>query len=158
MRTALLRGTAAVLLTAAAAGCSSATATTSSAPPGSRISVSGAYIPLPAGGSTEMAAGYLVLRNTGGQADTLTGVSSPQAASVTMHQSTATTMQPLDAVPVPAHGTVTFARGGRHLMLMGLAETPKVGHQVQLRLEFKDAGTVTVSATIEPLTYQPPGS
>jgi copper(I)-binding protein len=43
-------------------------------------------------------------------------------------------------------------------MLMGLAETPKVGHQVQLRLEFKDAGTVTVSATIEPLTYQPPGS
>ncbi|WP_051942696.1 copper chaperone PCu(A)C [Streptacidiphilus rugosus] len=117
------------------------------------VTVSGAYIPLPS--MPDMAAGYFVVRNGGGTAVTLTGVTSPEAGSVTMHESTATTMVDLQQVTVPAHGSVAFARGGRHLMLMGLHPQPKVGERVELKLAFQGAPPVTVEATVQPMTYQP---
>ncbi|RAG86518.1 hypothetical protein DN069_06045 [Streptacidiphilus pinicola] len=138
----------------ALAGCSSsgsASGTAQASPP--RLSVSGAYIPLPS--LPDMAAGYLVVRNDGGRAATLTGVTSPQAQSVSMHQSTASTMLDTPTVQIPAHGTVAFARGGRHLMLMGLSPAPKLGARIELNLRFDDAAPVTVQATVQPLTYQP---
>ncbi|WP_042383161.1 copper chaperone PCu(A)C [Streptacidiphilus melanogenes] len=146
----------------ALAGCSSSGATAAPAAPATpvahaaaapRISVSGAYIPLPS--LPDMAAGYFVLRNDGDEAATLTGVTSPQAQSVSMHESTASTMVDTPTVRVPAHGVVTFARGGRHLMLMGLHPAPKLGARVDLTLRFDDAAPVTVQATVQPLTYQP---
>jgi copper(I)-binding protein len=103
----------------------------------------------------DMAAGYFVLRNDGDKAATLTGVSSPEAQSVSMHQSTASTMVDTPTVRIPAHGVVTFARGGRHLMLMGLNPAPKLGARIELSLRFDDAAPVTVQATVQPLTYQP---
>lgn len=120
-----------------------------------RISVTGAYIPLPAGG--DLAAGYFTLHNTGGSAAVLTGVTSPQASQVSMHQSTETSMTDLAQVKVPAHGTVSFSRGGRHVMITGLAPAPKLGQQVELRLAFRDSAAITVRATIEPITYRPSG-
>lgn len=137
------------------AGCSSSGAAKASTPAasGPKLSVSGAYIPMPS--LPDMAAGYFVLRNDGDRAATLIAVSSPQAQSVSMHRSTASTMVDLPTVQVPPHGAVTFARGGRHLMLMGLHPAPKVGALVQLNLRFDDAPPVTVEATVQPLTYQP---
>ncbi|MEZ0064253.1 copper(I)-binding protein [Streptacidiphilus sp. MAP12-20] len=132
------------------AGCASSTPAATFAP---EVTVSGAYIPLPS--LPDMAAGYFVLRNGGDTAVTLTGVTSPQAQSVTMHESTASTMVELPNVAVPAHGSVTFARGGRHLMLMGLAPKPTLGQRVELKLSFDGAPPVTVEATVQPMTYQP---
>jgi copper(I)-binding protein len=134
----------------ALAGCSSSGDAGASAP---QLSVSGAYIPLPS--LPDMAAGYFVLRNNGDKAATLTGVTSPEAQSVSMHQSTASTMVDTPTVRIPAHGVVTFARGGRHLMLMGLNPAPKLGARIELNLRFDDAAPVTVQATVQPLTYQP---
>ncbi|MEY9938069.1 copper chaperone PCu(A)C [Streptacidiphilus sp. MAP5-3] len=148
-----------------AAGCSSpgtssqatssaAASTTADAGTGTpKLSVSGAYIPLPS--APDMAAGYFVLTNAGDKAARLTGVTSTQAQSVSMHQSTATTMVDLPSVTVPAHGQVAFARDGRHLMLMGLAAQPKVGQHIALTLRFDDAAPLDVEATVQPLTYQP---
>jgi copper(I)-binding protein len=118
-----------------------------------KLSVSGAYIPQPS--APDMAAGYFVLTNTGDRAAQLTGVTSPQAQSVTMHQSTATTMVDLPSVTVPAHGQVAFARDGKHLMLMGLTAEPKVGQHIALTLRFDDAAPLAVDAIVQPLTYQP---
>ena len=149
---------AALAVPLALAGCSSpgspsgsASGSAQASPP--RLTVSGAYIPLPS--LPDMAAGYLVVRNDGGRAATLTGVTSPQAQSVSMHQSTASTMLDTPTVRIPAHGTVVFARGGRHLMLMGLSPAPKLGARIELMLRFDDAAPVTVQATVQPLTYQP---
>lgn len=136
----------------ALAGCSSGAAK-AAAVAAPLLSVSGAYVPLPS--LPDMAAGYFVLRNEGDKAATLTGVTSPEAKSVSMHQSSASTMVDTPTVRIPAHGTVTFARGGRHLMLMGLDPAPKLGAHIQLNLRFDDAAPVTVQATVQPLTYQP---
>lgn len=137
-------------LALALAACSSGSPAKAPAP---ELSVSGAYIPLPS--LPDMAAGYFVLRNDGDAAATLTGVTSPEAKAVSMHQSTASTMVETPTVRIPAHGTVTFARGGRHLMLTGLSPAPKLGAHIQLKLRFADAAPVTVQATVQPLTYQP---
>ncbi|MEZ0092812.1 copper chaperone PCu(A)C [Streptacidiphilus sp. EB129] len=159
MRRAALAGAlGAVLLGAAGvAGCgaghgTAAGAAGTTAPP--LIAVTGAYIPLPA--SPDMAAAYFALANTGGSDDALVGVSSPNAQSAELNESTATSMDAISEVAVPAHGSALLARGGKHIMLMGLKPAPAVGQTVDLRLTFRKSGTITVHATVEPLTYQPP--
>ncbi|MDH6112084.1 copper(I)-binding protein [Kitasatospora sp. MAP12-15] len=118
-----------------------------------RLSVSDSYVPLPAGDG--MAAGYLTVSNSGGGADKLLKVTSPGASSVTLHQSTDTTMQEVDSLPVPAHGSLQLARGGKHLMIMGWAKPPAVGDQLELDLTFEHSGTIAVRVPVEPLTYRP---
>jgi copper(I)-binding protein len=152
-RTSALALAAALPLVLAGCGSSGSHGSADAATGGAHLSVTGAYIPLPS--MPDMAAGYFVLHNDGDQAATLTGVTSPDAQSVSMHQSTASTMVDLPTVQVPAHGTVTFARDGRHLMLMGLHPAPKVGARIELNLRFQGAAPVTVQATVQPLTYQP---
>ncbi|MER8183419.1 copper chaperone PCu(A)C [Kitasatospora sp. NPDC094015] len=116
--------------------------------------VSDPYIPLPAvaGG---MGAGYLTVRNEGGDADQLVSVSSPAATSITLHRSAETTMQELSSLPVPAHGSLELARGGNHLMIMGWQQPPAVGDELELDLTFARSGTISVKVPVKPLTYRP---
>ena len=119
-----------------------------------KVSVSGAYVPLSA--TPDMAVAYFDIDNTGGSADRLINVTSPDAQSAEMDQSTATSMDAINGgVAVPAHATTAFARDGKHVMLMDLSPAPKLGGQVELRLTFQHSGTITVQATVQPLTYQP---
>ncbi|MGK4582265.1 copper chaperone PCu(A)C [Kitasatospora sp. HPMI-4] len=118
------------------------------------LSVADSYIPLPAtpGG---MAAGYLTVKNTGSADDQLVKVSSPGAESVTMHRSTDSTMQEVDALDVPAHGTLALDRGGNHLMIMGWQKTPAVGDKLELDLTFAKGDKISVQVPVKPLTYRP---
>lgn len=118
-----------------------------------RLSMVDPYIPLPAAGS--MAAGYLTVRNDGPGADQLVKVSSPTAASVTMHRSSESTMMEIDSFPVPAHGALELSRGGNHLMIMGLNPPPVVGGSVELDLTFSKSGTIAVKMPVQPITYRP---
>ncbi|MGW4898599.1 copper chaperone PCu(A)C [Kitasatospora sp. NPDC004240] len=117
------------------------------------LSVADPYIPLPPAGGT--AAGYLTVRNDGGGGDQLIKVSSPGAASVTMHRSTAGTMEQVDRLEVPAHGALQLARGGNHLMIMGWGKAPALGDEVELDLTFAQAGTIAVKVPVRELTYRP---
>ncbi|AUY50578.1 copper chaperone PCu(A)C [Streptomyces sp. CB01881] len=117
-----------------------------------RLSVAGSYIPLPPAGG--MAAGYLTVRNDGGQ-DQLVKVSSPAAQSVTMHRSTASTMEQVERLDVPAHGALQLARGGTHLMIMGWQKTPALGDELELDLTFARTGTISVKVPVKELTYRP---
>ena len=119
-----------------------------------RITVSHAYIPLPA--TPDMAVAYFDLTNAGGSADRLLSVSSPSVQSAELNQSTETSMHTIDGVDVPAHGEADLARGGTHVMLMGLDPAPRIGQTIELKLSFQHTGTITVQATVQPLTYQPP--
>lgn len=118
-----------------------------------RLSVADSYVPMPAGDA--MAAGYLTVSNGGGQSDKLLKVTSPGASSVTLHQSTDTTMTEIDSLPVPAHGSLQLSRGGYHLMIMGWAKPPAVGDQLELDLTFEHSGTIAVQVPVKPLTYRP---
>jgi copper(I)-binding protein len=153
MRRAPLLAASGAALVIGAGGLAAGAENTPPTPP--RLSVSGAYVPQPA--SPDVAAAYLVVRNTGGSPDTLLSVTSPDATGVSLHRTTADSMAELGDAPVPAHGELVLARGGTHLMLMGMAHRPAVGGTVVLRLRFARSGTLTVRAAVEPLTYQPGG-
>ncbi len=145
---------AAVLGLSALAACGASGGSGASDGSPARISVSDAYIPLPA--SPDMAVAYFDLSNGGGSADRLLGISSPSVQSAALNQSTTTSMHAIDGVDVPAHGEADLARGGTHVMLMGLSPAPRIGQTIELKLSFQHSGTITVQATVQPLTYQPP--
>lgn len=117
-----------------------------------RLTVGEAFIPEPV--TTGMAAGFFTVKNAGG-ADTLTSVTSDLAAKVTLHSTSGGTMRERASFPVPAHGTLTFGRGGNHVMFEQLTRKPKVGATVHLTLHFKRSGTVDVTVPVKPATYNP---
>ena len=71
---------------------------------------------------TAMSAGYLTLTNNTTQAIRITRVSSPEFASVEMHESVLedgmARMYPLGELTILPGQSIEFARGGKHLMLM----------------------------------------
>ena len=86
------------------------------------------------------AAGYLTLRNTGDTEIALTGASSASYRQIMVHLSAGvggmSGMVPVARLPVPAHGTVTLAPGGYHLMLMHAKHPITPGRKVMVTLIF----------------------
>ncbi len=103
------------------------------------------------------AAGYMVLRNTGDGMAILTGASSPDCAMLMLHQSQeqsgTSTMTMVSSITVPAHGSVTFAAGGYHLMCMQPKMT--VGQRAPLALHFKDGAVLLLMAPVYGATSAP---
>jgi len=95
---------------------------------------------------------FLGIRNTGGAADRLIGVSSPLAKKAEIHQSAMTDgvmkMRHVMHVEIPAGKMVMFKPGGFHIMLMGMTKAIKAGAHVPLTLTFERAGKVTVHADV----------
>jgi len=87
------------------------------------------------------AAAYFTLHG-GKQGAILIAVSSPDAKSAQMHESMemngVSSMAPLTQVAAPAGGKITFAPGGKHVMLFGL----KPGAKVRLHFAFADGKTL----------------
>ena len=94
------------------------------------------------------AAGYFVLHNNGDAAVELVGAASPACGMLMLHQSKQVNgvekMLMVNSIKVPAHGSVTFAPGGYHLMCMKPTAAMQVGQSVQVTLSF--AGGDKVSA------------
>jgi copper(I)-binding protein len=71
---------------------------------------------------TEMRAGYLALTNNTNVAIIIDGITSPDFATVQMHETLIedgiASMRALKRLPIQAGQTVLFERGGKHLMLM----------------------------------------
>ncbi len=64
------------------------------------------------------------------------------------HMAGAMTMAPIADVPVPAHGTLAFAPGGRHVMLYDISPDVKPGDSVPLRFEFAQGAPIAIEATV----------
>lgn len=96
--------------------------------------------------------GYL--RIDSARADRLVGATSQVATSVEMHSMTmdgdVMRMRKLDAIDVPAGGTVELKPGGLHLMLMGLKAPLAPGATFPITLKFEQAGEVQVQAKVAP--------
>jgi copper(I)-binding protein len=96
---------------------------------------------------------YLTVRNTGVEADRLTGVSTDAAERCELHLSETSngvmTMQMVDSIEVSAGGAATFAPQGAHIMLMGLKAPLKKGAHFPATLHFEKAGDVAVDVLVQ---------
>ncbi len=90
-------------------------------------------------------AGFLTVGNSGG-ADRLVGVSCACSQTAELHSMAmdggVMKMRKLEAIDIPAKGSVVLEPGGMHLMLIGLKAPLAEGQSVPLELRFDKAGVV----------------
>jgi periplasmic copper chaperone A len=95
------------------------------------------------------AAGYFTLSNDSATTRALTGAQSPACGTLMLHKSISENgverMVMEKRIPVPAHGQLTFAPGGYHLMCMQPTKEVRPGNSVPVTLKFADGGTLTAS-------------
>lgn len=98
-------------------------------------------------------AGYFVVVNDSDAPHTLTDVSTPAFGMAMMHRTesngSTSTMVGVDSVPVPAHGSISFAPKGYHVMLEQPAHALKIGSTLPLTLSFDDGSKVTANCAIK---------
>jgi periplasmic copper chaperone A len=87
-------------------------------------------------------AGYVTLNNSGDEAVTITGVSTPAAGHTMLHDvetadDGSRRMVHLHHLAIPAAESVVLAPGGKHLMLMKLTEVPAPGEIVEICFHLK---------------------
>ena len=103
-----------------------------------------------------MSAGYLTLTNNSKESITITRVSSPNYASVELHESVVkegvARMRALKKLDIPADTSTILAPGGKHLMLMrprvsiDRASTDKVAVD-SVSLQFYDGANLLLTVT-----------
>ena len=103
----------------------------------------------------KLAAGYLVLRNTGASPDRLLSVSSAAAARVETHvtvkEGDINRMREVKGYEIPAKGNFELKPGGAHLMFIDPAHPLKEGDKVPATLRFQRAGEVKVEFSVRAL-------
>lgn len=102
------------------------------------------------------AAGYFTLSNDTAKAQELVGAASPACGMLMLHRSVQQNgmdrMSMVKSIPVPAHGEVTFAPGGYHLMCMSPSKEMVPGHSVPVTLRFADGNSVTANFPVRGAT------
>ncbi len=109
----------------------------------------------------EVGAGYLEIRNNGASPDRLTG-GSADFADVEVHQMSmqggVMKMRAVkDGLEIPAHGAVTLAPTGYHIMFTGLKRPLVKGETVKATLTFEHAGAVSVDFPVQGIGAAGPG-
>lgn len=100
-------------------------------------------------------AAFMVLMNTGDQDDRLVAAKSDVAARVELHthreiaDGVMKMMEVEEGFAIPAGGTHMLARGGDHVMFMGLNEPFADGDTVAVTLVFEHAGEVAVEIPVD---------
>jgi len=147
----------ALLLAAALAACGQdASQPAASKPPSASgavigdLSIADARVRPPMGGQS-IAAAYLTVENAGA-ADRLIAARSAAAEMIELHtnekQGDVMTMRRVEAVDIPAGGSVELAPGGLHLMLFGVDADALAAGIVDVTLTFETAGEITVAAHV----------
>lgn len=96
------------------------------------------------------AAAYMTLHNTGDADVVLTAAASPACGMLMLHESKddsgMSMMMDVSTITIQAHGAVTLAPGGYHLMCM--QPKMKVGDIVHLTLTFADGAKIATTAEV----------
>ena len=100
-------------------------------------------------GNAPNSAAYMIVANTSGTPDRLLSASCACAAKVEAHEThpmagmpTMMEMSATGPIVIPAHGSVAFHPGGKHLMLTGLKERLADGGSQVITLVFEHAGKI----------------
>ncbi|GAA6182558.1 copper chaperone PCu(A)C [Shimia sp. NS0008-38b] len=118
------------------------------------ISVNDAYARV-ATKISKSGAAFMIIENTGTEDDRLVSVSSDVAKRTELHthkEDTNGNMQMIhveDGFVVPAGGMHGLARGGDHVMFMGLMRGLEHGDVVTVTLTFENAGDVTLEVPVD---------
>jgi copper(I)-binding protein len=124
----------------------------SSTPPPAPIVVTGAYVrpPVP---PNNTAAAYFTVYNTTGTADTLESVTSGAGAVSVLHTIGKDGQMHVtpNGLTIPAHGSVSLSTGTGHVMIEQLYGKLQTGQQVNLELDFANAGSLDVAAQVVPV-------
>jgi copper(I)-binding protein len=95
---------------------------------------------------------YMTLSNNSSKVDHLLSVTTDASETAQLHESVETdgvaTMKPVEALEIPAGGTLELKPGGTHIMLTGLKAPLKKGDMIMLELKFEQAGAVEVMAHV----------
>ena len=98
-------------------------------------------------------AAYLTIHNAGPGADRLLSISTPAAASASLHSTSMAggIMRMRSAGPqtIAANQMLEMKPGGLHVMLTGLKAPLKAGQRLPLTLKFERAGLVRASVPIQ---------
>lgn len=102
----------------------------------------------------QSAAAFFRIENVGDQDDRLIGASSPIAKKVELHTHImadgVARMRPIEGgIALPEAGMHELARGGDHVMFMGLNTHPANGDMVEVTLSFEKAGDITVEIPVD---------
>jgi periplasmic copper chaperone A len=106
----------------------------------------------PTPGGVDVSAGYLTIANGTAAEDRLLRAVSPRAARVELHEMTmegdVMRMRAVDALAIPAGGSIELTPSGRHLMFFGVTQPFVEGEAIPLRLTFERAGELDVSLPV----------
>jgi copper(I)-binding protein len=106
----------------------------------------------------DMAAAYVTLRNVSANPITVTGVQSPIAGQVMIHetriQGGQSTMRPHEQLVIAPGNTVKLEPGGLHVMLHELKQPLMAGQSVPLVFTLSGGGSLQVTAAVRPLTAE----
>ena len=98
---------------------------------------------------------YMLIKNSGGEADKLVDGESPACRVVELHESYMTEegamgMRPVEggAIEVPAGGQAELKMGGLHIMCIDKLEDFDVGAVLPLTLDFEKSGQMTIDIEI----------
>ena len=101
---------------------------------------------------------YVEIANNGASDDALIGITTPAADKPMLHQTVIqdglATMPHVEAVEVPAGGTVSLSPGGYHGMLMELTTALSEGQAFPVTLTFEQAGPVEIDTQVLPMRAQ----
>ena len=102
-------------------------------------------------GSTSEA--FLIISNATDTSDSLQSISSDAASSIEIRsqdqdKSGRITMKVIESVPVPAQQEVIFKPGELAIALTGLKQDLEPGDTIDLTLNFKNAGIMTIQAKV----------
>ncbi|MEU9118714.1 copper chaperone PCu(A)C [Streptomyces sp. NPDC048506] len=117
------------------------------------LKVSGAYMPQPV--TQDMAGAFFTIKNSGGGTDKLTSVTSSLSKDISIHTTNGSKMEQVNSLAIPANGELRLARGGNHLMFMGLKNKPVEGDKVTIELHFATAKPITVEVPVKAVNYEP---
>ena len=104
-------------------------------------------------GMNRPGAAYMTIYNTGAEAVTLTGLSTPLAMMPEVHETQTnsagvSSMTPTETITIAPGESVSLEPGGLHAMLMHLQEPMVEGETFPLTLIFEDGSEVTVDVPI----------
>ena len=120
-------------------------------PAWAQVQIENAWI-RPTAPGAKVAAGYMVIKNSGAAADRLVSVASPAAEKVETHvtikDGEILRMREVKGYEIPAKGAYELKPGGAHLMLVNIKSPLTQGRKVQATLRFEKAGEVKVEFNV----------
>ena len=118
---------------------------------GPAIVVEGQWVREAPPASTVLAA-YMVIKNTADTPRSITRIDSPDFSNSQIHRTVledgVAKMLPVEALPLPVHGSVTLEPGGLHLMLFDPQRRLLEGDSVVLEIHADNGDSVTVHAPV----------